>query len=423
MQDFLLQDEKGHPGDHLVALYRNENEIENCIIKYIHAALLRNERCIYIKSDADHFVLPEKVKKQRENTDSPGDLIFIEKSNLYSESGKFCPDTFISLLKVMAENAIQDGFTAIAVTCDISWIMGYEDGEDMVIEYEGKLGELISQTYSVSALCRYNITDFSDEMIRNVIQMHPYIIWQNTIHENPYYVHNENIECSIGIKQQVEALLEDIHGLLDTKSSHNINEEKSQKELCQLNENMTNGTIKAFLKLLETHDLYTKGHCSNVASLALKLAERLHVSDEYNTKIFYAALVHDIGKTIIPIDILNKKGKLTAEEYECIKMHSEYGASALSQMDQLDDIALAVRHHHEHYDGKGYPDGLSGSGIPLISRIISICDSYDAITNDRPYRKAQSHEYALKELDACSGKQFDGFLVNCFKMMFTVQAS
>ncbi len=95
-------------------------------------------------------------------------------------------------------------------------------------------------------------------------------------------------------------------------------------------------------------------------------------------------------------------------------MHPEHGANALGQMEQMQEIARAVRHHHERYDGHGYPDGLSGDEIPLMSRIIAICDSYDAITNDRPYRKARSHDFALAEIAACAGKQFDPELVEHF---------
>lgn len=416
------QEEKGHPGDHLVALYSRENEIKNCILTYIQTALLRNEKCIYIKSDADYCVFLEQVENLDKSGNTQGNLVFIDKIDSYSKYGKFCPDTFVSLIASLAEKALKDGFAALAITCDFSWVMEYDDGEDLIIESEWKLSKLISQTKVISALCRYDIANFSDEMIRNVVQLHPYAFWQNKRHENPYYIHPQEYKDNTAAKQQVASWLENIYGFSEIKEHYNTNEKKNHQELHQLHESMTNGTINAFLKLLESHDCYTKGHCLNVASLALKLAESLNISEEYNTKIFYAALVHDLGKTIIPNDILNKKGKLTKEEYECIKQHSIYGANALAQMEQLDEIALAVRHHHEHYDGNGYPDGLSGSQIPLISRIISICDSYDAITNDRPYRKAQSHEYALKEIDACSGKQFDGFLVDRFIMMFAAQA-
>lgn len=381
---------------------------------------MRNQRCIYIKNNADSCVFLEQLENLDKSGNAPGNLIFIDQSDLFSKYGKFCPDTFVSLIASLAENALKEGFAALAVTCDFSWLMEYDDGEDLIIEYEWKLSKLISQTKSISALCRYHIGDFSDEMIRTVVQLHPFAIWQSMMHKNPYFIYPQEYQDNTAAKRHVALCLENIYGFPEIKEQYNATEEKNQ-ELRQLHESMTNGTINAFLKLLESHDCYTKGHCLNVASLALKLAESLNISKDYNTKIFYAALVHDIGKTIIPNDILNKKGKLTKEEYECIKQHSIYGANALAQMDQLDEIALAVLHHHEHYDGNGYPDGLSGSGIPLISRIISICDSYDAITNDRPYRKAQTHEYALKEIDACSGKQFDGFLVDRFIMMFAAK--
>lgn len=420
LQDLLNQAVEVRPGDHLVALYAEEKEIEDYVTSFIHSALLRNERCLYITGDVDSSAVLRRVDSLSAGSGASGELLVLDKSDVYSKGGKFSPDKLISMIQSTVEAAVEDGYNALAVTGEISWVLDYEDGEDLIIEYEWKLNEYVFDRYPVSALCRYNVNRFSHEMIRNIIQLHPLILWRSGIHENPYYISPEGFKNNTIAKHQVDAWLKNIFRFTDTKSRFQSIVDKKQEEMRQLHKNMTNGIIMAFLKLLETHDPYTKNHCSNVASLAFRLAESLGISEEFSTKIHYASLVHDIGKTIVPQGILNKPGKLTGEECGYIKMHPEHGANALGQMEQMQEIARAVRHHHERYDGHGYPDGLSGDEIPLMSRIIAICDSYDAITNDRPYRKARSHDFALAEIAACAGKQFDPELVEHFLSQFPV---
>lgn len=418
VQELLKQALEVRPGDHLVALYNDENEIAGYITTYIHSALTRNERCIYITGDVNTSQVLQQVKKLSIEGSESGDLVILDKSETYSANGKFCPDRLISMIQGLVEDTIADGYSALAITGETSWVLDYEDGEDLIIEYEWKLNEQIFDSYPVSALCRYNINKFSYEMVKNVIQLHPIIIWQNRIHENPYYIPPEGFKNNEIAKYQVDVWLNNIFRFSDTKNRFKTIVEKNKEEMHQLHKNMTNGIIMAFLKLLETHDLYTKDHCSNVASLALRLAESLDTSKEFNAKLFYAAYVHDIGKTLIPREILNKPTLLTVEEFAYIKMHPVYGANALDQMDPLQEIAMAVRHHHEQFNGNGYPDGLSGNQIPLMSRIIAICDSYDAMIHDRPYRSAMSHQDALHEILTCSGKQFDTHLVKHFLGLF-----
>jgi HD-GYP domain-containing protein (c-di-GMP phosphodiesterase class II) len=177
---------------------------------------------------------------------------------------------------------------------------------------------------------------------------------------------------------------------------------------------MTNGIIMAMLELLSVHDSYTKNHSNGVAQRAKRLAEYMRLSEELITKTYYAGLVHDIGKVLILKDILNKERRLTDSEFELVKKHPEYGANALSQIDKLGDISEAVRYHHERYDGRGYPEGLKGEKIPILSRILSVCDSYDAMINDRPYRKRIKKDEALAEIAACAGSQYDPQIAGLF---------
>jgi putative nucleotidyltransferase with HDIG domain len=144
------------------------------------------------------------------------------------------------------------------------------------------------------------------------------------------------------------------------------------------------------------------------------IAEELGLSREEVKKVELAALLHDIGKIGIPERILRKEGKLTEEEYEEIKKHPTVGAEILSSISQLKDVIPAIQHHQERYDGKGYPAGLWNDNIPLYARIISVADTFDAMTSDRPYRKHFPEDVALKEIELNKGLQFDPLCVEAF---------
>lgn len=177
--------------------------------------------------------------------------------------------------------------------------------------------------------------------------------------------------------------------------------------------------ILTMIRILEYHDFYTKGHSKNVATIASLIAEKLGLEDELIRKTYWAALVHDVGKIVVPSSILNKESKLTIEEYEVIKKHPVYGHDFLSTSPELRDLARYVFHHHERWDGRGYPAGISGEEIPLISRIIMVADSWDAMRSDRPYRKGLSKEKAIEEILEHSGKQFDPNIVKVFIKMLS----
>ncbi|AEH51768.1 HD domain-containing phosphohydrolase [Pseudothermotoga thermarum] len=164
------------------------------------------------------------------------------------------------------------------------------------------------------------------------------------------------------------------------------------------------------VRALESYDKYTKGHSENVARYSSIIAEKMGLPREDIRKLYWAGLVHDIGKIFVPQHILNKNGFLDPQEYELVKLHPVKGYEWLLAAD-LPEIAVIVRHHHERYDGKGYPDGLKGEDIPLLSRILCVADSFDAMTTDRPYRKALTLDQAKEELLRCSGTQFDPKIV------------
>jgi putative nucleotidyltransferase with HDIG domain len=172
------------------------------------------------------------------------------------------------------------------------------------------------------------------------------------------------------------------------------------------------GTALVLSDVVESDDHYTGQHSKSVVELALMLASDLGLSDERKRNLEFAALLHDVGKIAIPKDIVNKPGKLEPDEWTIIKTHTLEGEKMLSQVGGfMREVGNLVRSHHERWDGRGYPDGLAGEQIPLEARIITCCDSWNAMRTDRIYRKALPLEVALDELTGNAGSQFDPGLV------------
>ena len=173
-------------------------------------------------------------------------------------------------------------------------------------------------------------------------------------------------------------------------------------------------TISSISEAIEARDTYTRTHGDRLIDYGVSVAKELGLSANEIKNIRYAAAMHDVGKIGIKDSILNKEGKLTKEEYEEIKKHPEIGYNMLKKIKFLSHIANDVLHHQERYDGKGYPAGLSGEDIPIASRIIAVVDTLDAMTTDRPYRKALPVDAALEEIKKNSGTQFDPKVVEAF---------
>jgi putative two-component system response regulator len=156
--------------------------------------------------------------------------------------------------------------------------------------------------------------------------------------------------------------------------------------------------LKTLALMIEARDAYTQGHCERLARYATALGERLGLPQDDLVALTKGGYFHDIGKIAIPDSILLKPGRLTPEEFDRMKQHTVIGERLCGGLRTLHDVRPIVRHHHEHLDGSGYPDGLAGDDIPLLAQIISIVDVYDAITTDRPYRAARSQETAFTAL-------------------------
>ncbi len=172
--------------------------------------------------------------------------------------------------------------------------------------------------------------------------------------------------------------------------------------------------LSSLARAVEKKDLGTYGHSIRVSHYACRIAAALGLSEEDTKTLKTASLLHDIGKIGIGDSILAKCGPLSEDEMRVIMSHPKKGVEILSPLKQFESLLPAILHHHEHYDGSGYPHSISGDDIPLLARIISVADAYDAILSNRPYRAAADYKKAVQELAGCSGKQFDPLVISAF---------
>ena len=194
-------------------------------------------------------------------------------------------------------------------------------------------------------------------------------------------------ECAIYLENSI--LFADVHGLMM-------------------------GLLHSLTSAVDAKDAYTCGHSERVALLSRNLAIGIGRPDAEVDQIYMAGLLHDVGKIGVPEAVLQKTGRLTPEEFEQMKTHPQIGARILADVKQIKALVPGVLHHHERYDGKGYPSGLAGAEIPLMGRIICLADCFDAMTSNRTYRKALPLEVALTEIRRCAGTQFDPSLAEAF---------
>lgn len=173
-------------------------------------------------------------------------------------------------------------------------------------------------------------------------------------------------------------------------------------------------TLRTLITIINARDRYTSGHSERVTNYALLLGNRLGLSAEDLRLLRYAAFLHDIGRIEISRDILNKRGPLSDEERAIIKRHTLYGVQIIEPIRSLESILSIVLHHHERYDGQGYPAGLAGQDIPLLARVLAVADAFDAMMSHRPYRDAMSLEAALEEIRRGRGTQFDPAIADAF---------
>ncbi|MDU7253441.1 MAG: diguanylate cyclase [Clostridium sp.] len=173
-------------------------------------------------------------------------------------------------------------------------------------------------------------------------------------------------------------------------------------------------SIKTLISVINAKDRYTYGHVERVVLYSRLLADKLKLSEEDKKIFIYGAYMHDIGKINISREILNKKMPLIKEEWEILKQHPVNGVEIIKPVSSLQNISDLILHHHERYDGKGYPDNLKGDNIPFLARALTVVDSFDAMTSNRPYNRRKTYEEAIEELKRCSGTQFDSYIAEKF---------
>ena len=194
--------------------------------------------------------------------------------------------------------------------------------------------------------------------------------------------------------------------------------EQLKKNLIKLH-TVTQGIVNAMITLVETRDPYTAGHQKRVAELSIEIAKQMNLPTEQINCLYLSALLHDIGKIIIPSEILNRPGQLTEAEYKIIKSHPEVGYDILKSIPFPWPIAKIVLQHHERLDGSGYPAGLKGNQILIESKILAVADVVEAISSNRPYRPSRGIEKALEEIVKNKGKLYDEKVVQICVQLFS----
>lgn len=179
---------------------------------------------------------------------------------------------------------------------------------------------------------------------------------------------------------------------------------------------------ETLLSLIAEHDPYTGVHSAHVAHYSTLIAQGLGMDSSAIDLVIHAAAAHDVGKVGIPIGLLNKTGRLSEDEFALIQLHPMLGSSIVASIPGAETLVPIVLHHHERWDGRGYPTGLTGIEIPIESRIILVADAFDAMTTERPYGPVRSTTEALEEIERCSGEQFDPMIVNAMLAVGTRMA-
>ena len=191
----------------------------------------------------------------------------------------------------------------------------------------------------------------------------------------------------------------------------------SSFRVAQLEDRAAQQTLEmatSLISLLDLRDRYTGGHSSRVAGYCRQIALQMNLGHEETEEIVMAAALHDIGKIGVPDHVLLKQGSLTDEEFEWIRKHPEFGWIAVRNVDGFEQAGLMILHHHERWDGGGYPGNLRSTEIPFGATVITVADSFDALTTDRPYRNGYSQDDAIREIVRCSGTHFNPAVVKAF---------
>jgi HD-GYP domain-containing protein (c-di-GMP phosphodiesterase class II) len=230
----------------------------------------------------------------------------------------------------------------------------------------------------------------------------------------PIVVQGKCIAIVVGADKMDGSALSSVDSKLVTSTAHNMAIFLENAMLYEDMQDMFMGMLHSLIAAIDAKDSYTCGHSERVAWLSRQLAHAAGLDTTTVERVYLSALVHDVGKIGVPEAVLCKPGKLTDEEFEMIKAHPEIGVRILKDIRQMQDLVPGVLHHHERFDGRGYPHKLKGHDIPLFGRLIALADSFDAMSSNRTYRRAMPLEQVLAEIERCAGAQFDPELVKYF---------
>lgn len=334
------------------------------------------------------------------------------------------------------ENAKKNSQFVSLLFMDIDYFKRYNDiyghtAGDRVIK---KIGQIIKSKLSNKDIgARYGGEEFA-VIIHNLDEDNA-IVFGEAIRkdiENTYFkgqedLPNSNLTVSVGVscypdkaKNKEELINRAVDALYRAKFFNKNRVEGYHSILKELKEDIQEehidliSSIKTLISVINAKDKYTYGHTERVVIYTQLIAEKLNLSEDDKKILKYGAYLHDIGKIQIPMEILNKRMKLTPGEWDLIKKHPQNGVEIIKSVSSLQRVIPLILYHHERYDGKGYPQNLKENDIPYLTRILSVADSFDAMTSNRPYKESMSFNEALTELKKCSGTQFDPEIVEVF---------
>jgi PAS domain S-box-containing protein/putative nucleotidyltransferase with HDIG domain len=362
----------------------------------------------------------EQEIKRKDGTLVP---VIINATVIYDENGKF-----LKSRSIVRDNTERKHFEKMLINASEEWRVTFDSMPYGVVLTD--VGFNIQRTNKyISTLCGISLKDikgknidevFTDEHSDEFLKAHKKSIlslggreYFDPKHKKYFIRYETPVPGEDGLTKALIIALIDISELKNKEKQlvesrdafFNMLQEIdfSYKELQDVHKNL----IRSFVNALDAKSPWTKGHSERVTYYAVSIANELGLTKRDIDTLSTAALLHDIGKIGTYDVVLDKPGKLTKEEFEIVKKHPAHGEQILRPIKQFEHLLKIIRHHHERIDGKGYPDGIKDDEIPLLSKIITIADSYDSMTSDRPYRSAPPREYALSELKNCSGTQFD----------------
>jgi putative nucleotidyltransferase with HDIG domain len=391
--------------DHVCLIYESKEEQFAVAIPFIAQGLERGEKCIYVADENDVDAVLNALGSwgiDVYNAWQSGALSVITKKQVYLKEGRFDPDLMIDFLKKSAAAAKAAGYKALRVTGDMSWALGGEKGCDRLMEYEAKLNYFFPSNDAL-AICQYDRGRFPPETIKQAILTHPLVICGSSVHRNFYYEPPDDFLKPDKASAEVERLLSNIR---EREIAADLLR-RSKTELASAYD----ATIEGWSRALDYRDKETEGHSKRVTEMTVAMARTLGMEEREILHMRWGALLHDIGKLGVPDNILLKPDKLDDNEWKIMKKHPEIGYELLEPIEFLHGSLSIPYHHHERWDGTGYPRGMKGSLIPLPARIFAIVDVWDALRSDRPYRPAWPKEKALAHILSQSGTHFDPELI------------